>query len=481
MKPTVPKPPDERISADSWAQTPPDVQTVGQALAEEVNRLRQQSQRSSRNSSQPPSKDSVAAKAQQAKAREERRSGRQRGGQRGHPGQTRELLSVDLVDDIVVCKPSVCVACGSLLLGEDSQARRHQGKDWPIIRTGLTDYQVQRVTCLHCQKVNVEPLPAEVGMSQFGPTLVSALLLTMGRYRLSERQFVDWLETFYDVSVCPSSVVNLQNMVSDALAEPVAALQQYVQTQPVCNHDETSSAKAKQPKRDWLWAVVTPWGSVFEIALSRSGEVARRLLQGFKGIVGSDRHSGYTWLLPCCRQVCWSHLVRDFQKILERDPASYPIGSPLQLQAAYLLALWAKVRIGELPRSAFDAELPTIQAQCKHWLLTGAECPSAKTVETCRNLLALWEALWSFTTHPSVEPTNNSAERALRHPVIWRRLSYGTHSTRGSTFVARILSVVETCRLQKRSSLLFIRQALIAFRSRAPAPSLLPNLATIKI
>src|SRR5258706_14419462 len=87
MKPTLPKPPDERISADSWAQTPPDVQTVVQALAEEVNRLREQSKRSSRNSSQPPSKDSVAAKAQQAKAREERRSGRQRGGQRGIQGR----------------------------------------------------------------------------------------------------------------------------------------------------------------------------------------------------------------------------------------------------------------------------------------------------------------------------------------------------------------------------------------------------------
>jgi transposase len=423
MKPTLAKPPDERISADSWAQTPPDVQTVVQALAEEVNRLREQSKRSSRNSSQPPSKDSVAAKAEQAKAREERRSGRQRGGQRGHPGQTRELLPVEQVDDIVVCKPRVCVECGSLLLGEDSQPQRHQVTELPIVRARVTEYQVHRVTCLHCQKVNVEPLPAEVGAGQFGPTLVSALVLLMGRYRLSKRQVVDWLETFYEASVCPSSVVNLQSMVSQALAEPVAELQQYVQTQPACNIDETSWTQANQPKRAWLWAVVTPCASVFEIALSRSGEVARRLLLDFKGIVGSDRHSGYNWLLPCCRQVCWSHLVRDFQKILERDPVSYPIGYHLQLQADYLLALWAKVRIGELPRAAFDAELPTIQAQCQHWLLTGADCQSAKTVETCRNLLALWEALWSFTAQPGVEPTNNSAERALRHPVIWRRLS----------------------------------------------------------
>jgi transposase len=480
MTPTPVKPPDERIPADSWAKTPPEVQRVVQALAEEVRRLREAGRRTSRNSSQPPSQDSVAAKAQQAKVRTERRSGRQRGGQVGHPGKTRELLPVELVDNIVICKPSVCVECGSLLLGEDSQPQRHQVTDLPSVRARVTEYQVHCVTCLHCQNVNVEPLPAEVGAGQFGPNLVSALVMLMGRYRLSKRQVVDWLENFYDASICPSSVVNLQNIVSEALAEPVAALQQYVQTQPACNIDETSWTQANLPKRAWLWAVVTPWASVFEIALSRGGEVARRLLQDFTGIVGSDRHSGYNWLLPTCRQVCWSHLLRDFQKILERDTDSYPIGYHLQLQADYLLALWAKVRTAELPRAAFDIELPALQAQVHHWLTAGADGPSPKTVETCRNLLTLWDALWSFTRHPGVEPTNNSAERALRHPVIWRRLSYGTHSSRGSTFVARILSVVETCRLQQRSPLLFIRQALIAFRSRSPAPSLLPVLPIIK-
>ncbi len=197
------------------------------------------------------------------------------------------------------------------------------------------------MTCLHCQKVNVGSLPAAVGAGQFGPTLVSALVLLMGRYRLSKRQVVDWLETFYNASVCPSSVVNLQSVVSEALAEPVAALQEYVQSQPACNIDETSWQEANQPKRACLWAVVTPCASVFEIALSRGAEVARRLLHDFTGSVGSDRHSGYTGLLPSYRQVCWSHLVRDFQKILERDTTAYPSGCHLRLQADYLLVLWA--------------------------------------------------------------------------------------------------------------------------------------------
>src|SRR5258708_25464386 len=111
----------------------------------------------------------------------------------------------------------------------------------------------------HCQKLSAGSGPAAVGAGQFGPTLVSALVLLMGRYRLSKRQVVDWLETCYNASVCPSSVVNVQSVVSEALAEPVAALQQYIQTQPACNIDETSWTQANQPKRAWLWAVVTPW------------------------------------------------------------------------------------------------------------------------------------------------------------------------------------------------------------------------------
>ena len=82
------------------------------ALAAEVTRLREQAKRTSRNSSQPPSKDSAEAKAAQAQARQERHSGRQRGGQRGHVGKTRELLPLEQVAAVVTCKPSICVDCG---------------------------------------------------------------------------------------------------------------------------------------------------------------------------------------------------------------------------------------------------------------------------------------------------------------------------------------------------------------------------------
>jgi transposase len=222
-----------------------------------------------------------------------------------------------------------------------------------------------------------------------------------------------------------------------------------------------------------LWTVVTVHATLFRVAPSRSSQIARDLLgEHDAGVAGTDRCSAYTWLAQ--RQFCWSHLVRDFQKILERGGDSYPIGWHLKLQAEYLLVLWARVRDGTLPYADFLAEFPTVQTLIRHWLTAGLSTTSSRTAATCRQLLNGDASLWCFATLPGVEPTNNSAERALRHPVLWRRTSHGTQSDLGSLFGERILSVVETCRQQHRPVFDFLRQALFAYRARQPAPPLLP-------
>jgi transposase len=253
----------------------------------------------------------------------------------------------------------------------------------------------------------------------------------------------------------------------------VAELESVVQHEPVCNIDETSWRQVGAAKRPWLWTVVTAQVTLFHIAPSRSSRIAKGLLgETHGGVAGTDRCSSYTWLER--RQLCWSHLVRDFQKILERGGDSHRIGWHLKCQAEYLLMRWARVRDGTLHYFEFLAEFPAIQTHIRHWLTTGLTVTSSRTSETCRRLLAADPDLWRFFAVPGLEPTNNSAERALRHPVIWRRSSHGTQSDLGSRFVERILTVVETCRQQQRSVFDFLRDALLAYRTGQPAPSLLP-------
>ncbi len=171
----------------------------------------------------------------------------------------------------------------------------------------------------------------------------------------------DLLANCLTIHLAASSVVNQQQVISQALAQPVDELQRYVQQQPAGNVDETSWRQA-EAQRGWLWVVVTTVVTVFHIAASRSGASARQLLgDEYDGVVGTDRYSGYSWLDPSQRQLCWSHLLRDFQKILERGAESYPVGYNLKLQAEYLLVRWARVRDGTLPYAAFLAEFPAIQ------------------------------------------------------------------------------------------------------------------------
>ena len=107
-------------------------------------------------------------------------------------------------------------------------------------------------------------------------------------------------------------------------------------------------------------------------------------------------------------------------------------------------------------------------------LTAGASCGHPATEHTCQNLLELKEALWTFVDTPGVDPTNNAAERALRGSVIRRKLSFGTHSTRGNRFIERLSTVAATCRQQGRAVLAYLREAIEAFLFGHSAPPLVP-------
>jgi transposase len=108
-------------------------------------------------------------------------------------------------------------------------------------------------------------------------------------------------------------------------------------------------------------------------------------------------------------------------------------------------------------------------------LEASAACGCARTAATCRELLALEPALWTFARIEGVEPTNNAAERALRHAVMWRKTSHGTESEVGSRFVENILSVVATCRQQGRGVLEYLTACCQSRLQGTEGPSLLPT------
>lgn len=475
MSDVSPAPPG--IGTVDWSETPQAVRILMLALQqqvvalhERVSALEERLRQSSRNSSQPPSSDPPHAPVQ----RKGKRSVRQRGGQRGHRGKGRPLVPPDQLGQIVDATPTACGQCGHLLRGLDPQPARHQVTEMPPVRPVVTEYRRHTLTCPGCGAATLADWPAAMPAGSFGPRIAATVAYLTGRCGVSQRDTQELLLTLYQIAVGLGSIAALEEQVSDALAAPVAEAQAAVQEQGVVNVDETSWSE--QTRRCWLWTAVTAVVTVFLLRPSRSSKSARELLGGdFAGIVGSDRYSGYSWIATNQRQVCWAHLVRDFTAVAERGGASHALGTACLDVADRLFARWYQLRDGILDRTTFTLLVAPLHAELHALLETGLRISHAKTRHLCENLLTIEPALWTFVTVSGVEPTNNSAERALRRAVLWRRRSFGTQSAAGSRFVERILTAVTTLRQQERGVLDYLTTATQAATAGLPFPSLLPT------
>jgi transposase len=461
----------DSIPQHVWDGFSDEARAVVSALVEGFERriaeLEARINQNSTNSSKPPSTDPIGVKRKPP----EPPSKKLRGGQRGHPRRMRALVPPERVASLTDCKPTRCRRCGHLLSGEDAEPRRHQVAELPPIEPEVHEYRLYRLCCPHCQTVSCGALPEGVPRTAFGPRLHAALSVLTGAYRLSKRQVAQLCSDLLGLTISLGMVAKLERITADVLEYPVAELAHQVKTAGAANIDETGWRE--NGHKAWLWVVVTSLGIVFRIARSRAGAVAQDLLgEEPKPIVISDRFPGYEWIKLKSRQVCWAHLRRDMQAMIDRNGDGAEVGRRLLWQSNKLFESWHKVRDGTIQRSTFLQAVAWLRPMVRSTLESGAGCACPKTATTCAELLRLWDCLWTFTRVAGVEPTNNAAERALRHAVIWRRISGGTDSEVGSRFVERMLSAVATCRQHDRGVLDYLTRCHRARLLGLAAPSL---------
>ena len=225
---------------------------------------------------------------------------------------------------------------------------------------------------------------------------------------------------------------------------------------------------------------MTDWVTVFLVHTRRNASAAQQLLGQFDGILVSDRWSAYgRWSLHK-RQLCWAHLLRYFKAFSERRGAARTIGENLLARTKDMFLAWHRVRDGTLVRSTFQATMRPVRAEVERLLGLGSRCGHAKVEATCRDILSLAPALWTFVRVAGVEPTNNAAERALRSCVLMRKTSFGTHSEDGSRFIERMLTVSATLRQQKRNVVDYVTDAVERSFQNQRMPSLLPTQQLIR-
>jgi len=443
-------------------------------LDQRVADLEARLQLNSTNSSKPPSSDPIGLKRKPPAPP----TGRKSGGQPGHVRAQRPLVPPEKLRSSTDCRPATCRRCAHPLRGDDPDPLIHQVADLPRIEPIVDQYRLHRLRCPGCGATTCGTPPEGVPTGHFSPYTQAVLATLAGAYRLSKRQIQQLTADLLGLTISTGMISKLEKQSAAALAEPYHELARSVLEAEAVNIDETGWREDR--RKAWLWVTVTAAATVFAIARNRSAAVARRLLGDKEDqVVSSDRFKSYDWLWAYWRQVCWGHLRRDFQAMIDRGGPGERIGRRLLGSSDRLFEAWHQARDGALEECAFQERILRLRPRVRRALEDGTKCSCAATARTCAEILRVEEGLWNFVWFPGVEPTNNAAERALRHGVLWRKQSHGPKSMAGSEYLSGIWSVVETCRQQGRGVWDYLTECIAAVAEGGAVPSLLtpPNAA----
>jgi len=440
-------------------------------------------------SSKPPSSDGLAGE-QRLRGSSRKKSRRKPGGQPGHRGHWRRLAPASRVDSVIQLFPARCGYCDGRLPERgrnaliEGEPRRHQVTELPRIEAHITEYQCQRLLCPECGKTTQAELPPEV-RGHFGPDLTALIAYLTVVCRMPRRMVLELMEQVLGIPLSLGSIQNSWEETSEAVAEPCAELERQLPHEPVLNSDETGYRTSGEKR--WLWALVAPGFVFYKIALSRGAEVLVQLLgAAFAGILCSDRCPTYLKYHPGAGQFCWAHFKRNILGVLEISKTTEAERFCRDLLAlhARLFRLWHRFRAG--PGSRYgpitreQLILKSVALEKKFFALAFGHLDSHdKDVQNLATALCIhFERFFTFLDKEGVEPTNNTAERALRCAVQWRKISFGSRSPQGELAVARLLTVARTCRMQNRSSLDYLGHAIRSHRRAQSGPSLLKTAIT---
>jgi len=446
-----------------------------------IEELERRVNRDSGNSSQPPSSDPPKSRAERRRAAREayKRSIRRSGGQPGHEGRTRELVGPERVDDRREHLPGRC-CCGHQFDGGEQRIGDpvcHQQYELAVIRPLVFEHSRVRLECPGCGRAVLAELPGPA-LAGFGPRLDAHIALLAGVMRLSR---ADVRRVVVEVFRVPASIGAIDNAImrmSAILADPWAELRHAVRQAAVVHADETTWRLGGA--QQWLWVAASALVACYRIDPARSQKAAKALLgEDFGGFLLSDRYAGYHFLDVLQQQLCWCHVIRQLVEISQRPGAAGRRGKRLVKLARQVISAHRSYLQDDHDPEWLAAQLAPLREQIRELLEQCAAGHHTRTANFAAGLLEEYEALWTFADVPglAIDPTNNAAERAVRHAVLMRKIQGGTQSDCGSRWIERIQSVRETCRLQRRPVLNWLIAAATAAHHGTPVPTLLPATA----
>jgi transposase len=482
--------PPEEVVALAWRQR--------EALRSLANRLGEDSTTSSR----PPSSDDpyrrdergkpasdagAAPAAPPGKACEpdEKKPGRSPGKQFGAKGFWRAMPIVTSAE--VPHAPIVCAACGAALapdlerrcVGAHNSLELARGD--MSLRVTATKHVYFAVRC-RCGRDNVERprvgLRSDVEgrrrnllMSErclVGPMLATFIAALSLRLRMSRDKIREFLRDWLGLQLGVATIERCIHEIGLASEPIVEQLVQDVRAAEIVHIDETPWYQGRDLR--WMWVATTAVETVFRIASRRKEELTALIGDAFLGWLVTDGYVAYR--NHPRRQRCLAHLIRKGLALAEGwyDGGS-GFGRDLVRDLRRLIERVHDGEGGDAP--AVKRLMARIQWNCQ----CNRHEAENKVRELAGEILNDWDAVVAFVHDPSLPPTNNDAERALRHAVIARRISFGTRTDEGSRFYAAALSVIETCRRRTVDPWAYACRLITAARANLPLPAIPKPLA----
>jgi transposase len=378
----------------------------------------------------------------------------------------------------VVVLPRQCGRCHRPLTppagGPTDFPQHHQVAEIPREPAFVTEYDLHALICTDCGASTRAELPPGVSAGCAGPRLQAALSILTGRYRLSRREAGEMIATLFGekAAVADGTIVELEKRTSAALKPAYDEAIEAVRKAGVVNADETGWRI--KSKKAWLWVAATALVAVFRIDRNRSKAAWQRFLGGFAGILCTDRYAAYASHPLDMRQLCWAHLKRDIQALVDAGGAALRVGRWGLRSVTRLFSARRDFKDRKIDRQELSLKGLRQRSDFGRWLAAAARSSDHRARSLAHQLNLVWPALFTFFDHEGVEPTNNYAERRVRPAVLWRKGSFGTQSEEGNRFVERMLTTVQSLRLQGRSVLDFVEETIRAHANGQAKPSLLP-------
>lgn len=441
---------------------------VVEGLERRLRELESKVEKTSRNSSKPPSSDGFKKGAAEPRKRGERRGG----GQPGHPGNTRKM--VEHPDAVVELRPHGACACGRDLDHQAAELKeRRQEFDIPEPRIVVTEYRQLRVRCA-CGRQHDGEFPAGIAPNvSDGPRIKAyAVGLVQGHFVALQRT-ADILGDQYGIRPSDGTLQRWAVHAGDRLMGAYEAAGAAVRQAPVAHFDE--SGMRIGGTLHWLHVAASE-SAVYYTAHARRGQEAMDaagILPAFHGCAVHDHWKPYWGYDALSHALCNAHHLRELRYFEESTGHFWPVA--LRRLLVEGKAAVAAARLAG--QTALDAvQMASLLARYDEQVSNGLTVfPIASPIPGTKGrvkqhpatnlLLRLRDVrteVWRFLTDWRIPFDNNLAERYVRPVKVKLKVIGGFRAVGGSTAFCIVRSVWETAKLNGRNPFETLRAAFSA-------------------